>query len=219
MIVTKDNQQLYPRSFVYNACRIMSKLSKIVVNNGGMVKDQNNSIIVNLSLLEAIRETKERINEIEKAISNFGENENRLFALDNCKKDLLKYKSINNDPINVTHTTYITFIHDNIHYYYRVDDNPFFPFYYHKTPIVNGKRSLDACMDEDEKTWLYDCFFGFGCSNDDIVEASHLIYNMLINAKMSIIRPDTSKQRVPNTYNNGYHIETISKPRFEKVEF
>jgi hypothetical protein len=48
------------------------------------------------------------------------------------------------EPITVTHTTYISFILDETYYYYQVDGNPFFEFYYNKTPIKNGKRSRAA---------------------------------------------------------------------------
>jgi len=124
------------------------------------------------------------------------------------------------EPITVTHTTYISFILDETYYYYQVDSNPFFEFYYSKTPIKNGKRSKDAGLEADKKEWLYDCFFESNCGQPDIVEAANLIFNMLCNAPMSKIIRDGRKQRVPNTYNNGYHMETVYKPeRIEKVDF
>ena len=124
------------------------------------------------------------------------------------------------EPITVTHTTYISFVLDETHYYYQVDDNPFFEFYYNKTPIKNGKYSKDAGLEADKKEWLFDCFFKSNCGQPDIVEAANLIFNMLCNAPVSEIIRDSYKQRVPNTYNNGYHMETICKPeRMEKVEF
>ena len=124
------------------------------------------------------------------------------------------------EPITVTHTTYISFILDDTYYYYQVDDNPFFEFYYKKTPIKNGKRSKDAVLEADKKEWLYDCFLSSNCGQPDIVEAANLIFNMLCNAPMSEIIRDSYKQRVPNTYNDGYHIERVYKPeRLEKVDF
>lgn len=124
------------------------------------------------------------------------------------------------DPITVTHTSYITFILDDVHYYYQVDSNPFFEFYYQKTPVISGKYSRDAAIVEDKKEWLYDCFFGSECSNADVKEASNLIFNMLCNAKNTPIMRDSKKQRVPNTYDGGYHMETVYAPeRFEKIDF
>ena len=124
------------------------------------------------------------------------------------------------EPITVTHTTYISFILNETYYYYQVNDNPFFEFYYNKTPIKNGKRSRDAGLEADKKEWLFDCFFKSNCGQPDIIEAANLIFNMLCNAPMSKIIRESYKQRVPNTYNNGYHMETICKPeRIAKVEF
>lgn len=125
-----------------------------------------------------------------------------------------------NKPITVTHTTYISFILDETYYYYQVDSNPFFDFYYSKTPIKNGKRSRNAGLEADKKEWLYDCFLMSNCGQPDIIEAANLIFNMLCNAPVSEIIREGHKQRVPNTYNNGYHIETVYKPeRVEKIEF
>ena len=124
------------------------------------------------------------------------------------------------EPITVTHTTYISFILDETYYYYQVDSNPFFEFYYNKTPIKNGKRSRDAGLEADKKEWLYDCFFGSKASQDDVKEAANMIFNMLCNADNSTIMRDKKRQRVQNTYNGGYHTETIYAPeRLETLDF
>ena len=112
------------------------------------------------------------------------------------------------EPITVTHTSYISFVLDETHYYYQVNDNPFFEFYYSKTPIKNGKRSRDAGLEADKKEWVFDCFFGSKCGQQDIIEAANLIFNMLCNAPMSKIIRGKHKQRVPNT-----------QERLEKVDF
>ncbi len=101
------------------------------------------------------------------------------------------------EPITVTHTSYIEFVLDETYYYYQVVDNPFFEFYYNKTPIMNGKYSRDAGLDEDKKEWLFDCFFGSNCGQPYIIEAANLIFNMLCNAPMSKrIRGKHKQQRL-----------------------
>ena len=101
-----------------------------------------------------------------------------------------------NEPITVTHTTFISFILDGTYYYYQVNENPFFEFYYSKTPIKNGKRSRDAGLEADKKEWLYDCFFKSNCGQPDIIEAANLIFNMLCNAPMSKIIRDGRPERM-----------------------
>ena len=124
------------------------------------------------------------------------------------------------EPITVTHTSYISFVLNETHYYYQVNDNPFFGFYYSKTPIKNGKLSRDAGLEEDKKEWLFDCFFGSNCEQQDIIEAANLILNMLCNAPMSKIIRDKRQQQVANTYNDGWHFEMVYAPeRLEKVDF
>ena len=74
--------------------------------------------------------------------------------------------------------------------------------------------------EEDKKEWFYDCFLSWGCSESDIKEGANLIFNMLCNAPFSEIRRFSRRQRVPNTYNNGYHYETVYAPeRRAKIDF
>lgn len=124
------------------------------------------------------------------------------------------------DPITVTHTSYISFVLDETFYYYQVDDNPFFEFYYKKAPIRNGKYSRDAALEADRKEWLYDCFFKSNCGQPDIIEAANLIFDMLCNTPISEILRDKRKKRVANIYNDGWHFEKVYTPeRLEKIEF
>ena len=124
------------------------------------------------------------------------------------------------EPITVTHTSYISFVLNETYYYYQVDANPFFDFYYSKTPIKSGRWSRDAVLKADKKEWLFDCFFGSNCEQQDIIEAANLIFDMLCNAPMSKIFRVGHKQRVANTYNDGWHFETVYAPeRLEEIDF
>ncbi len=219
-IVINDGDRLYLTAWEYNAARVITELAKIVDNHGGRVKPTKTAIISNRAVTTAIKEIQTDIERVNSTIARMGDNERRTAALQQHLQQLEKFENINNEPITVSHTSYISFILDETYYYYQVDGNPFFKFYYDKTPIKNGKRSKDAGLEADEKEWLYDCFFGSECCNADIVEAANLIFNMLCNAPNSRIMRDKHKQRVSNTYNDGYHMETVYAPeRFEKIDF
>ena len=160
--------------------------------------------------------------ELAKIVINNGGNvkPTKTAIISNRSVDNESLKGINNEPIKVTHLTYINFTIDGVYYSYSVDDNPFFPFYIYKTPIKDGKRSADAAGVEDKKEWLFDRFLKMNCSKSDIVEAANIIFNMLINSNNSPIIRNSRRQRVPNTYNNGYHYETIyNKERFVDIDF
>lgn len=219
MIVTKENQRLYPATWEYNAARITTELAKIVENHGGRVKYGNAAIISNRSIQNAIFEKENRIEQLKRInAENFKETRNA--AIKALEKEIEELKQINNDPLPVTHTGYIQFIFENNYYYFSTDSNPFFPFHYIKTPVKNGKYSKDACCMEDKKEWLFDCFFSWGCSNADIKEGANLIFNMLCNAPFSKILRDERRQRVPNVYNNGFHYETVYAPeRIAEIDF
>ena len=220
MIVTKENQRLYLKPWSYNAARIMSELAKIVENNGGRYKPTNAAIISDRSCAEKIREYEKKLALYKRIVSEGHGNENTLAAIDFTEKEISRLKKVNAGPIRVTHTTYIAFILDNLYYYYQVDDNPFFNFYYSKTPVKNGKRSRDAVLREDKKEWLYDCFLYSGCADADIIEAANLIFNMLVSAENSVIKRDSKKRRVKNAYDSWYHYETIYSPeRLDEIDF
>lgn len=208
----------YLTSWNYNAALIFEELEKIVLNNNGSivssyVKDPKPYAIINRSISGAIHEEQERIERWEKA-NNLVPNEARTKAIAACREKIAELERIPNAPriSYYAQYRYIQFTLNGIYYYYSVDDNPFFDFHYIKTPIKNGKYSQDAACEEDKKEWLYDCFLSWNCPHADIKEAANLIFNMLMNAKNSIVIRDSKRTRVPNIYNSGYHYETIYSP-------
>ena len=220
MIVTKENQRLYLTAWNYNAARIVSELAKIVENNGGRYKPTNAAIISDRRLTDILSEYEEKITLYKSIVSDGRGNDRTIEAINRMENEIDRLKKINNEPIRVTHTTYISFILDGLYYYYQVDDNPFFDFYYSKTPVKNGRRSRDAVLEKDKKKWLFDCFFSSGCPEADVKEAANIIFNMLVSAENSVIRRDSKRRRVKNTYDSWYHYEIIYSPeRLEEIDF
>ena len=216
MYVAKDNQRLYLDSWSYNAALVLTELAKIVWNNGGRVKPVNKALITNRSLSEIIDKYK---NEIDR-LSQFEKTDAINKAIAEYATELEKYKAINNSPVTVTNTDCVSFVFDGMYYEYILNDNPFFPFYARKTPITDGKYSLDACLEEVSKEWKLECFHYANCSNADRREAANLIFNQLVKMHVSVIRRDNKRCRVSNTYNSGYHYETIYEPeRFGTIDF
>ena len=127
------------------------------------------------------------------------------------------------EPVKIDNSNYLTFVLDDEHYYIQLDDNPFFEFYFWKTPVINGKRSKDVLGEQLDKSWLWDSFLYSDerrAASDDRKEAANLIFNELIKAPEGKKSIDSHRVRVSNTYNNGYHYETIKdKERFETIDF
>lgn len=219
MIVIRENERLYLKSWEYNAARVITELANIVTTAGGRVRSTRNAIISNRSIDDAMRNYVAKIDyllELEKE----SHNERKTFAIKTYSEKLAKLGEIDNSPILVTHTNYISFVYDGFYFYYEVNDNPFFNFFYTKTPVTNGLYSRDTCSKRDEKEWLSDCFFFTMCSNSDVKKAAKFIFNMLVDAKPSIIYRDRKKQRVSNLYDGGYHYGMIYSPeRFAKIDF
>lgn len=118
----------------------------------------------------------------------------------------------NVEPVKVFYTSYITFIFDGIAYYLQTEDNPFFPARYIKTPVRNGKYSKDACLEELETVWLYDCVFSSNVPESDIKEIANILFNGLVKSPKTEIIRDWSYCVVPNTYDGGSHEEKVLKP-------
>lgn len=223
MYISKDGERLYLRSYKYNVALILSQLAKIVENYGGRVKPTKRALISNASIDENISECEKRI-EHYKNVMQTNEAEKVQEAgralIRSAQEKINELQQINNEPILVTHTSYISFVLDDDVYYFQIDDNPFFPDLYSKTPLYDDKYSKDAALDHMNKEWLFDCFLSWDCSRADIVEAANMIFNYLCNAKYSEIIRDRRRERVPNTYNSGYHYETIYAPeRFAKLDY
>ncbi len=224
LMFTNENQTLYPGTFEYNLCLVMNELTKIVENNGGIIKPNKGGYIVNRSILEKITENENRIKGLkeiaaEKETTAKAKKAIRA-AIKEYTAEIEKLKAIKNDPVRVDRT-YIQFVLGDIYYYFGFPDNPFYDNYFTKTPVINGEKYSRNCYGtKDNKEWLFDSFWRVNCSQDDIKEAANLIFNMLINSKLSEKYRDGKKTRIPNFYDNGYHYETIYEPeRFEKIEW
>lgn len=224
MFILKDRQKLYLSSWEYNAALILKELCSIIENNGGRVKpEKETALIVNRSLHDEIMETESRLKHLHEVEKTVKTNPARTKVISVLESKLKELKAIpEEEPVEVNRLTYISFVLDGFYYYYQMNENPFFDFYYEKTPIKNGAYSRDACIDIDENKneWLFDCFFGRDCSETVIKEAANIIFNKLVSSAQSVIRLDSRRKRVLNTYNNGYHYETIyEKEHFEKINF
>lgn len=137
-------------------------------------------------------------------------------------EEICTFQSIPNAPITVTHTSYINFAMNGVYYSYELDNNPFFPFHYLKTPIdpKSETYSGDACVEESSKSWFTDPLIGFGCPDSEIESAAGAILSLLLAAPLSTIRHDTKRTRIPNAYDSGCHFETIPiKERRIKIDF
>ena len=117
------------------------------------------------------------------------------------------------------HSTYIGFTLHDRYYYYQVDDNPFFP---HKFQIAqmspDGKSYRETYLDDAPGTvWLDNCFFERTLSRQELDEAAGKLLAWLLKHQCSDIAAQVKMKRVPNIYNNGWHMERRSYVRKRPV--
>ena len=115
---------------------------------------------------------------------------------------------------------YIRFVLDGYMYYFQIDDNPFFPHRYIKTPVVNEKYSRDVYLDELQNAWM-GRLEKYAHNTDECLEhVAEDLYKAMLAAKESEKYREEEYRTVPNIYNDGTHVEKVFKPeRFEKVDF
>ena len=212
MIVSQDNQRLYPASWEYNAARVLTRLALVIQNHGGRVQPLHPALISNRSITAEMAESLDKIERV-KLVAGENHREERAAYIKHLEDRVAELKAIDNSPIKVTHMSYIRFVLGDIMYYYQIDQNPFFPFYYSKTPVVAGQYDRYAICEEDEsKEWVFDSMFSAKASEDDVKEAAELIFNKLLLARCSKSERRTRQIRVPNSYDGGWHMERIAEP-------
>lgn len=220
MIVMKDNERHYATSWQLNSARILTRLAQLVTAQGGKVKPLHPAILSDRNLEDDIQDIETRIRTLTEQ-ENESHSDAQTLALQTCLSHLDRLRAIPNTPITVTHTSYISFAMNGLYYSYQLDSNPFFPFYYMKTPIENGTYSGDACLANEPKPWLNDnSFIRYGCSDSEIETAAQAILALLLAAPLSTLRHDTKRTRIPNTYDSGSHFENVPvKERRLKIDF
>ena len=116
--------------------------------------------------------------------------------------------------------TYIRFVLNGYMYFFQIDNNPFFPHYYIKTKVVDGKYSLDVYMDDLQNTWM-ERLEKYSRNTDECLEqVAEDLYKTLLSAKDSEKYREEEMKVVPNIYNDGTHTERVFRPeRFANVDF
>ena len=193
------NSKRYFTNWHYNAACILQELENIIIDEGGAIvstwsKERETFTIENRTLSGAIKEQRERVERLKKL---------ERPALYEEQIKLEQLESINNEPKTLFYGDwlYISFTLNGYYYYYQLDRNPFFEFYFGKVKQENnGTVKKNYYMNEDKKDWLYDCFFRFDCSDADRREAAHLILNMLQAAPVSAQYRDATREKPVKLY-------------------
>lgn len=199
-------QTLYFTSWNYNAARILQRLKKLVTDNGGVVastyENSFNTLYAlhNRTLSGAIREQAERVRRLEELKRDASAAREKLQELEN----------IFCPPVETRFTSYIGFVLDNVYYHLSFDNNPFFPFHLQKIKVNDLSYTGDFYAEEFTKKWFFDCLLSFRCTDDEIKEITNLLFNELQAAPLSGEYIETTRKRVPNLYDGGYHYETIT---------
>lgn len=98
--------------------------------------------------------------------------------------------------LNTSFREYIHFVKDDAMYYFSLDRNPFFPFYYSKAPyervecgdVVQYVTRRGYCLDELGREWAADELLLSVPDDSFIDECARVLYALLMQAKNSFFR-------------------------------
>jgi hypothetical protein len=196
-------------SWKYNAARILTELENIVKNNGGTLcttwqystppewlTKRKKYLIINRTLEETIEKEKTLLQRLEKLGKTDAarETQNKLDGL--CLIDNAPRISYYADYL------YIQFSLEGYFYYFSMDDNPFFDFHFARVKIEEGEKiNQNYYLQNDNKKWLYDCFFFADCAEADTREAANLIFNMLLTADTCRTYTDKKRGKYTSIFN------------------
>lgn len=203
-------EKQYFRNYEYNTARMLTELDNLIVAKGGTVEPYYKQLfIIDRTLLNNIKDYEKRINELTDAYNKYGK-ENTLDMINNLKQRIKKLESVPNEWLEVKHTSYITFKLDNMYYYMQIDENPFVDNLYQKAKIVDNKRESTYLQKMNIKD-IIDYLYGNNLSNEEIKKVAERMLKTLQELNTTEACKVTEKKRVANTYNNGYHYETVTK--------
>lgn len=183
--MSETAKRYYPNNWNYNAARILDELERLILSEGGqLVSTWKTQLkeplwIENRALSEAVRK--------QKAFTEALEKRNSPAAYAN-REELQRLESIDNRPIPSRYAEwcYICFTLGGYYYNFSPDRNPFFPFYFSKIPVIDGRIDPDSYAIEDKKEWVKDCFFGISATDDDRKAAAVEILKMLKASRANI---------------------------------
>ena len=223
MYVTRPMETLYLRPYNFNIARVLTAMAEKIKLRGGNVETRYPASIILRGHKEVIRDLQQTLINARLSLVAVAGNEKThpeaVASISNTAKRLERLNEISSAPVTVSHISHIRFILEGIMYYFQVDDNLFLPDYYLKTPVINGEYSRDACLDAIPKTWQQDVLFDYICDGDAVSECADYLLDYILDAQFSTVRPDTKTVMVPNTYNDGYHRETVTARKTAKVDF
>lgn len=229
MFFMRENETLYLTTYHYNIALILEELKKLILDNGGKVKEQTPGHIVNRSFFEAAEEETRRADGIRHYIEIRKPDEEKTAELEARIKELeasaeaLKQKA-EESTRPAASLSYICFALDGFYYYIQKADIEY-KLQFSKTAInARGEYSRDAYLGDLENDWMQEDFYRLYPENPEIDterrEAAKAIYTALITAGASQKYREGRKTRVANTYNSGYHYETVYRPeRMSKIDF
>lgn len=231
-----QNQTLYPDFWEYSYLMVLEQLAQLVEKNGGKVEPHrfNTGYIENRTLYEQINKKEEDFArfkhwlELKKESGKLTDTEynaklEKLTA--NMTTEIDTLKAVENKPVKTNYPGYIKFTLDGFYYDFCYSESTF-NYVCAKTPVKADNTILTNIFSENVSSAFLN-----GISDNElfqdkkaykkaIKESAEILLNSLKNNPVSGIYRKSTRKRVPNTYNNSYHYETIySKDTYKKIEF
>jgi hypothetical protein len=194
----------------YNEVRVIERLADLVAEKGGRVEiHAENLLIKPRGFREVIRKEQKRLAglikrglDVEKSMLKINELEERERNAPAIESRFCSKYGLSSGWIHFTLNGY--------YYSFSFADNPFFEDVYMKIRLENGSYIGEYYANTiEDKTYYLDELWSACASESTINDVAKRILDVMETGDSSKRIIEKERKRVPNTYNNGYHYETI----------
>ena len=234
-----ENKTLWFEGSKYNLARVIEKIADMVLDRGGKVKElEDNVTIRTRGYSEKMMRVQYRIDASKRMLAAHEEMRDTIMkAIEKYEAEYRELERLK-EAAPVVHSrfsgrygicaTCLSFVLDGTFYRFSFSDNPFFPDGYSKIKLNDAGEyygqyyGMNLTTEDEIKEYFVDELWKPCASEELIAAVAEDIFTRLMDAAPSERYFETERRRVPNTYNDGWHWETVTSKRGNekhKIEF
>ena len=216
------------RGVDYNMVRVVEKLADIVIDKGGRVEDRSEGVKIRTrGFSEKIEKAEDMVRFYEVHAKDHNIPQAKYDeGIAKAKKEVEDLKAAE-EAAPIINSRFVSkyglstgslyFVLDGTMYRFSFADNPFFPDTYSKIRLnKNGEYygqyyGMNLTTEDEIKEYFIDAMWEPCAAEECIAAVAEDIFTRLMDAAPSERYIEKERRQVPNTYNDGWHWETVTK--------
>lgn len=234
-----ENKTLWFNGSKYNSARVIEMIADIVLERGGRVKELKDNVTIRTrGYSEKMMHIQDRIEASKRMLADHEEKRESIEKAIRKYEDEYRELEALKEAAPVIHSRFsgrygicagcLSFVLDGTFYRFSFADNPFFPDGYSKIKLNDDGEyfgqyyGMNLTQEDEIKEYFIDELWKPCASEEGIKWVAEDIFDRLMKCPYSERYYETERRRVPNTYNDGWHWETVTSKRGNekhKIEF